>query len=114
MGPRRASGERPAAVFTRSWSAHELPRSLKDGSPSRSCSFFTAIPATWWVRASSGISTTGVGAYPGIVRWNEIGRVAPLGGPPYLRSRRGLRTRRASPRVLTFPCSLVPAWKGNH
>ena len=63
-----ASGDRPAAAFKRSWSAHELPRSLNDGSPSRSCSFFTAIPATWRVPASSGIATTGVGAYPGIVR----------------------------------------------
>src|SRR2546423_2851272 len=80
-------------AFTPWCSAHELPRGLNDGSPRRSCSFFTTRRAILQAAASSGISTIGVAAYPGIVRWNEIGCASPLGGPTYARSRRGLATR---------------------
>src|SRR5438045_3981734 len=95
-------------AFTRSCNAHELPRGLNDGSPRRSCSFFTTRRAILQAAASSGSSTAGVAAYPGIVRWNEIGCASPLGGPAYARSPRGLATMRVpAPSVFIATCSLL-------
>ncbi len=50
--------------------AHEAPRILNAGSPSRDDSSFTSTRPTPSSAAIAGTETSGVGAYPGSDRWN--------------------------------------------
>src|SRR4029450_13282475 len=52
--------------------AHEAPRILKAGSPMRLDSSLTSTPATAAASAKSGMSCTGVGAYPGSRRGEGV------------------------------------------